>query len=110
MKIRCMGLGGQGRGFGRSGPFEGDPASMFFIFFPFLFFLIFYVSSFLLSYISFKKVSLLASVSEFNCRCFLGSRCVLTTWSGIAEIGFGHLVWRQHESTPQSVMGASRLL
>ena len=38
------------------------------------------VSSFLFSCISFKCVLLLASVSEFNKRCFLRSRCSMEMW------------------------------
>ena len=50
----------------------------FSFFFQFLFLLCKIV--FLFSCISFKKVSLLASVSGFNKRCFLRSRCSMEMW------------------------------
>ena len=37
-------------------------------------------------------------------------RDVLATWCGLAGIGLGHLLWREHGSTPQSGMEAPRLL
>ena len=68
MKIRFLGLGGTGV---RNGPFVGDPLS-FLHFSCFLMFSIFCFSLkkgfffFPFSCISFKYVSLLALVSEFN--------------------------------------------
>ena len=65
--------------------------------------------------LSFKKFSLLALVPKFICRCFLRGRCsmemwCLTTQSGMAGIGLGHLLGREHDSTPQSGVEAPRLL
>ena len=48
--------------------------------FLFSFFLKKKVSSFLFSCISFKKVLLLALVSEFDCSCFFRSRCSMEMW------------------------------
>ena len=47
------------------------------------------------SCISFKCVSLLALVGAS------WRRGVLTTWGGIAGIGLGHLLGREHDSTPR---------
>ena len=59
------------------GPFEGDFAFMFFPNFLCVFGKCFF--SFLL-YLFQKKVSLLALVSEFYCKCFLRSRCSMEMW------------------------------
>ena len=87
----------------------------FFLSFFFLFFISSQekVSSFLFSCISFKYVSLLASVSEFN--CFLRSRCSMEMWCP-DDIGrdswdwVGPPAWGEHASTPQSGVEAPRLL
>ena len=67
------------------------------------------VSSFLFSCISFKYVSLLSFISVFNLTVDVSSvvgapwRCgVLATLGGIAGIGLGRLLGREHASTPQS--------
>ena len=55
-----------------------------------------------------------ALVSRFNKRCFLRSRCSMEMWcpddTGLAGIGLGHLLGREHDSTPQSGVEAPRLL
>ena len=62
---------------GGNGPFEGDPAFMFFIF---LFhFLKNCVSSFFF-FSSFNCFSLLAQVSKLNDGCFLRCRCSMELW------------------------------
>ena len=105
-------------------------ASYFFIFSHFLFissffdFLMFFIfffhffrrKSFFFSFfnISFKNCLLLALVSELN--CFLRSRCSMEMrfpddiGLGIAGIGLGRLLGREHASTPQSGVEAPRLL
>ena len=78
----------------KKGPFEGDPAFHVFLFFSHLF-------SFLLlfrkmCFFSFKYVSLLTLVSEFNYRCFLCGRCSMEMWCpddiGRDGVGLGHLL------------------
>ena len=69
----------------------------------------------LFSCISFKKLSLLTSVSEFNCRCFLRSQCSMEMWSPdevgrVGWVGLGHVLGREHDSTLQSGVHAPRLL
>ena len=61
MNIRFLGLGGHGVGKGPFDCFSLENVSVF-------------------CCISFKKVSLLALVSEFNERCFLRSRCSMEMW------------------------------
>ena len=77
------------------------------LFFLFFFSLVTYFSFFLkkkfllffFSCISFKNVILLASVSVRS-RCSM-EMCVLTAEGGIAGIGLGRLLGREHGSTPQ---------
>ena len=66
------------------GPLEGDPAFMFFISLFFIFpnfcFFLEQKGSSLISCLSFKHISLLAFVSQFNHRCFLCGRCSMEMW------------------------------
>ena len=93
----------------RNGPFEGGPpAFMFLISFLFLF-----VLFFLLEFLS----------NMFHCWHWYQSLTqdvssavgapwrwgVLTTSGGIARIGWGHILRREHDSTPQSGVEAPRL-
>ena len=91
----------------------------FFVFHFFLFPIFFFVflkncvssSLFVLRYLPLKAFVVLG----FNKRCFLRSRwfmemwCLDDMWSGIAGIGLGHLLGREHDSTPQSGVEAPRL-
>ena len=80
----------------RKGPFEDDPAITFFIFHFFHFLVFRRIKSFfffLFSYLSFKHISLLASESQSNHRCFLRSPCpqrcgFLRIRGGTAGIGW----------------------
>ena len=86
---------------------------MFFSFFHFsiLIFSIFIfekcvASFFLVPFFSSKFISLLASVSEFNCRCFLRSRCSMEMWclddtGRNSWIGLDHLLGREHDELPR---------
>ena len=97
------------RGFGIF-PFENDTAFMCFISLFFMFSFFFFLKMFLLFLsfcISLKYVSLLALVSNFNCRCFLRSRrsmemwcpdydyatCNLSFTSVFAVLDSGHFIW-----------------
>ena len=66
ISFRFLGLGGQ---VVRNGPFEGNPAFMFFIFPIFVF-----SRETKKVLLSFKHISLLSSESQFNHTCFLRSR------------------------------------
>ena len=100
---------------GRSGPFEVTPVSCFsslFSFFHFVFdeknvffFLVFLSNMF---YCWHQYQSLTVKFSSF-----VGApwRCgVRTTQGGMAGIGLGRLLGREHASTPQSGVEAPRLL
>ena len=80
MKIRCFGFGGQGRGRGGLGVthfFEGDPR--------------------------FHVVRVYCCFFVVTFYTFTRWRCgVVTTKGGIAGAGSGHLLGREHASTPQS--------
>ena len=88
VKIWFLGLGGQGAGGGylEWAHLRVTLLSCFFMFFFFfhVFFILFFFQKmfllFLFSCVSFKKVSLLAFLSEFNCRCFFRSRCSMRMW------------------------------
>ena len=90
------------------------PLSCFF-FFIFLFsFFPFNACSFLFFLYSPTKISLLAFVFGFNCRCFLRGQCspwrcgVLTTQGADIWIGLGHQPGRGRGSTPWSGVEAPR--
>ena len=76
--------------------------------FVFLFSLVFL---FMICFSSF--LSLLAFVSVFDCESFLRCRCSMEMWcpeghrGGTSGIGLGHLLGREHVSTPQSGCGGS---
>ena len=97
------------RGGVRKGPFEGDPALMFFIslvhFFSrnMIFLLCFF---FYLYFIAGISIRVLTTDVSF----VVGApwRCgVLTTYGGIGGVGLGHFHGREHDSTPQSGGGSS---
>ena len=110
MKIRFSGLGGQGvweRGEGlRMGHLKWPPC-VFCLRKCFLF-------SFFLEFLSnICRCQHLFSGSTKDVSSIVGApwRCgVLTTWSGKAGIGLGHLLGREHAATPQSGVEAPRLL
>ena len=71
------------------------------------------VSSFFSFLFLSNKNSLLASVPEFNCRCFLRSRCSMELWCPDDDVGRDSCVWvgpPTGESTPRSEVGAPPLL
>ena len=84
----------------------------FFHVFPFS--LGFLYSLFQFLFFSFKHVSLHQYQSlTVDVSSVIGApwRCgVLTTWSGVAGIGYGHLLGREHDSTPQSGVEAPLLI
>ena len=100
MKIGFWCLGGQGIGMAH---LKVTP----FYCFSFLFFISSLQKSvsssfFILCFYYLKYVSLLASVSDFNQRCFLRSRCSMEMWCPDDTSGLGHILGREHGSTPQS--------
>ena len=76
----CQNSSGQGRRLGKAQLKVTTLSCFSSRFYLFLLFLEKSVFSFLFSCISFKHVSLLASVSQFNHRCFLRSRCSMEMW------------------------------
>ena len=100
------------RGGVRNGPFEGDSVFMFFIS---LFHFFLKKDVFLLFFFfSFTYVSLLATVSESNYRCFIRSRCSREMWcpDDKGPDGWdwvGPHTWERHNSTPQSGVETPRL-
>ena len=103
MKIRFCAFGEQGAvkngAFASSFVFVIYLFNILFIFHLLMFFCFFHVFSFF----SNIYVSLLVSVSKFYCRCSLRSRCgVVMTQGGIAGVGLGHQLGREHDSNPQS--------
>ena len=84
VKIRLLGLGGQGLGEVHLVVTSLSCFSFFFFLFSFFFFSIFSERKMFLRFhfscISFKKVSLLPLVSDVNCRCFLLSGCSMEMW------------------------------
>ena len=92
----------------RSGPLEGDPAFMFFIFhffrrksFFFFFFVVF-LSNIFYCWRQYQNLTV-SSVVGVPWRCG-----ALTTWSGRAGIGLGHLLGREHDSTLQTPLPVKR--